>query len=83
MGTKKEAVDGLFFIKILERVTGIEPVLFAWEANVIPFHHTRSGVKIIVSWQLSVKFRKRPFSSCTSIFSAYNDILRMLKISGK
>lgn len=25
----------------MERVTGIEPVLFAWEANVIPFHHTR------------------------------------------
>lgn len=27
----------------LERVTGIEPVLEAWEATVIPFHHTRSG----------------------------------------
>jgi hypothetical protein len=25
----------------LERVTGIEPVTKAWEAAVIPFHHTR------------------------------------------
>ena len=25
----------------LERVTGIEPVTNAWEAAVIPFHHTR------------------------------------------
>ena len=25
----------------LERVTGIEPVTEAWEAFVIPFHHTR------------------------------------------
>ena len=26
----------------LERVTGIEPVTEAWEAFVIPFHHTRN-----------------------------------------
>lgn len=25
----------------MERVTGIEPVTKAWEAAVIPFHHTR------------------------------------------
>ncbi len=28
-------------MKPLERVTGIEPVTEAWEAFVIPFHHTR------------------------------------------
>jgi hypothetical protein len=27
--------------KRMERVTGIEPVTEAWEAFVIPFHHTR------------------------------------------
>ena len=27
----------------VERVTGIEPVTEAWEAFVIPFHHTRAG----------------------------------------
>jgi hypothetical protein len=29
------------FVIELERVTGIEPVTKAWEAAVIPFHHTR------------------------------------------
>src|SRR6056297_4215577 len=29
----------------LERVTGIEPVTEAWEAFVIPFHHTRALVR--------------------------------------
>ena len=27
----------------MERVTGIEPVTEAWEAFVIPFHHTRDA----------------------------------------
>ena len=32
----------------MERVTGIEPVTEAWEAFVIPFHHTR----ITLSWDM-------------------------------
>lgn len=29
------------FLILQERVTGLEPVTFAWEANMIPLHHTR------------------------------------------
>ena len=29
--------------KILERATGIEPVLFAWEAKVLPLNYARIG----------------------------------------
>ena len=30
-----------YFIERMERVTGIEPALSAWEAEVMPFHYTR------------------------------------------
>jgi len=30
-------------LKVLERVMGIEPTLFAWEARVLPLNDTRSG----------------------------------------
>ena len=37
----RQAVAGRVFGKRLERVTRIELVTEAWEAFVIPFHHTR------------------------------------------
>ena len=33
----------------MERVTGIEPVRSAWEADRLPLHHTRNGGAL--SWQ--------------------------------
>ena len=39
----------------MERVTGIEPVTKAWEAAVIPFHHTRLNVSEIGLWLSQVK----------------------------
>ena len=36
---EKKARKGLFFR--LERVMGIEPTLFAWEAKVLPLNYTR------------------------------------------
>jgi hypothetical protein len=32
----------------LERVTGIEPVILAWEASLIPFQHTRVTAVIML-----------------------------------
>jgi hypothetical protein len=38
--TKKARPMGLAFLR-LERVMGIEPTLFAWEARVLPLNDTR------------------------------------------
>ncbi len=38
---QKGPVRGLFFFD-LERVKGIEPSLFAWEAKVLPLNDTRA-----------------------------------------
>jgi hypothetical protein len=34
----------LVWAKVLERVMGIEPTLFAWEARVLPLNDTREGL---------------------------------------
>ena len=39
----------------MERVTGIEPVTEAWEAFVIPFHHTRADTHGVIAWPVVVK----------------------------
>lgn len=36
----KKGPDGPFFMCV-ERVMGIEPTLFAWEAKVLPLNYTR------------------------------------------
>jgi hypothetical protein len=35
---------------VLERVTGIEPALSAWEADVLPLNYTRRGSLIRARW---------------------------------
>ena len=42
----------------MERVTGIEPALYAWEAHVLPLNYTRVGKK---KNTLSPKIIKRNF----------------------
>ena len=44
----------------MERVTGIEPVTKAWEAAVIPFHHTRALDRVVGKIILAVKGGLRP-----------------------
>ena len=39
----------------MERVTGIEPVTEAWEAFVIPFHHTRGDATEVTIPRAAVK----------------------------
>ena len=34
---------------LLERVTGIEPALSAWEADVLPLNYTRVGLRVYLS----------------------------------
>lgn len=41
---KKATLRWLFLLKHLERVMGIEPTLFAWEAKVLPLNDTRLSV---------------------------------------
>ena len=52
----RQAVAGRVFGERLERVTRIELVTEAWEAFVIPFHHTRkiNGLAVFM----------RPFCRC-------------------
>ena len=37
----KQDLNRTFNLFAMERVTGIEPALSAWEAEVMPFHYTR------------------------------------------
>ena len=43
MVMKKPLIERLFY---LERVMGIEPTLFAWEARVLPLNDTRSWIEL-------------------------------------
>jgi len=43
--SKRQPLRAFVILKVfwrLERVTGIEPVRSAWEADRLPLHHTRS-----------------------------------------
>ena len=37
------------FYELVERVTGIEPALSAWEADVLPLNYTRVGLRVYLS----------------------------------
>jgi hypothetical protein len=41
--------------RLTERVTGIEPVLIAWEAIALPIDHTRKTPLILPRWGGCVK----------------------------
>ena len=43
----------LVWAKVLERVMGIEPTLFAWEARVLPLNDTRDASDCTGAWTLS------------------------------
>ena len=55
----------------MERVTGIEPVTEAWEAFVIPFHHTRADGLAVIARPRPVKRQStRPAPSAPAITAA-------------
>ena len=37
----------------MERVTGIEPALSAWEADVLPLNYTRVGARVYLAARLA------------------------------
>jgi hypothetical protein len=40
-------------VEMMERVMGIEPTLFAWEAKVLPLNYTRVGQIIGTAWRIA------------------------------
>ncbi len=51
----------LVWAKVLERVMGIEPTLFAWEARVLPLNDTRDASDCTGAWTLSRQAGREPW----------------------